>query len=212
MQALADSVVIPQAAPPSAQLPPNLISSLEAGIFKYTNQHRASIGVPLLTENLRADNAARWYSQEMARTSHFDHTMADETSFSTRIDRFQVCDGGCPYSSENINKLSYSYEADNTPNLSALLDALKTDVQIDQIAKSTVDGWIASPGHRRNMEDPFMDEIGDGVAISESGILFATQDFFKLTPLTSQQNKIEDDSVDQANAEEEKLLGNPPPQ
>ena len=44
-------------------------------------------------------------------------------------------------------------------------------------ARDTVDGWMASPGHRENILTPTYDRLGAGMAISSGGELYATQNF-----------------------------------
>lgn len=42
-------------------------------------------------------------------------------------------------------------------------------------AETMVDQWHNSPGHRANMLDPAYTKIGVGTAVSDSGLLYATQ-------------------------------------
>jgi hypothetical protein len=87
-------------------------------------------------------------------------------------------------------------------SIAALLTELRTDAEIDAMANSIVKDWIASPGHKRNMEDPLMELIGVGVAISPTGVVYATQDFFRKELLTPDQSAAEDASVAAAKAAE----------
>jgi uncharacterized protein YkwD len=185
------------------EIPANVIPGLTAGILKYTNQHRVDIGVPVLTEDPKADHSALWFSQEMAQTGNYnhDHMTADGTPFEKRINSFSVCGDPCGFSAENIHENSANYVGQPS-SIAALLTELRTDAEIDAMANSIVKDWIASPGHKRNMEDPLMELIGVGVAISPTGVVYATQDFFRKELLTPDQSAAEDASVAAAKAAE----------
>ena len=47
----------------------------------------------------------------------------------------------------------------------------------EEIAKSTVSGWMTSPGHRENILTATYDKEGIGVAISSDDEVLITQDF-----------------------------------
>ena len=46
-----------------------------------------------------------------------------------------------------------------------------------ELAKEIVDGWMESPGHRKNILTGAYDKIGVGVSISDSEKVYATQNF-----------------------------------
>jgi uncharacterized protein YkwD len=48
---------------------------------------------------------------------------------------------------------------------------------LDEIAKSTVKGWMESPGHRANILTPRFDTSGVGIAISAGDQVLITQMF-----------------------------------
>lgn len=48
---------------------------------------------------------------------------------------------------------------------------------MDDIAESTVDGWMNSPGHRQNILTPYFYSEGIGVAISSDDKVYITQNF-----------------------------------
>lgn len=47
----------------------------------------------------------------------------------------------------------------------------------EEIAQSTVSGWMNSPGHKRNIVDPTYDRDGIGVAVASDDKVYITQDF-----------------------------------
>jgi len=99
------------------------------------NQERqVNGGLPPLTIDLRLVEAARLHSQDMATNNFFDHVGSDGSLFWQRIEL-----AGYSYSraSENI-AAGYATPAD------------------------VVDGWMNSPGHRANILDAGVTEIGLG--------------------------------------------------
>jgi len=46
-----------------------------------------------------------------------------------------------------------------------------------RFAKAAVEGWLNSPGHRANILSPYFDRSGIGVAVTGSGMAYATQVF-----------------------------------
>ena len=48
---------------------------------------------------------------------------------------------------------------------------------LDDIAKSTVDGWMNSPGHRQNILTTTYDAEGIGIEISDDDKVYITQNF-----------------------------------
>ena len=47
----------------------------------------------------------------------------------------------------------------------------------EEIAQSTVEGWMDSPGHRKNILTSSYDREGIGVAIATNDKVYITQDF-----------------------------------
>jgi uncharacterized protein YkwD len=48
---------------------------------------------------------------------------------------------------------------------------------LEQIARSTVSGWMKSPGHRKNILQPFWKTEGIGIAVSPDDKVLITQNF-----------------------------------
>lgn len=124
-------------------------------VLKLTNDYRRSFGLAPLRLNPVLNTTAQAHSQDMATNDFFDHTGSNG---STVFDRFLQT--GYRYSSggENI--------AAGFSN-----------------AKSVVNAWIESPGHRANLLTPFFQEMGVGLVYlpSDPGKLklryYWTQDF-----------------------------------
>lgn len=163
----------------SILLPSNVLSGLESGIFKYTNAHRVDGGAPAFAESSSADEMARAFSLTLVKSRLFSEDQPG-LPFAQRLQQAAPCGDSCADAAENVFQIDY-------PSIQALLADVQSTDQIDKMAKDIVDGWLASPGHRRNIEDPLLEALGVGVAVSLDGKLYATQDFIRTTPLTGQQ-------------------------
>ena len=126
-------------------------------ITTYTNQFRSKHQRGELKTNPQLTRAAQDFADYLAKTDTFSHT-ADGKRPSQR-----VSEHGYQFSmvAENI-----AWEYDSAGYTTGAL------------ARAFVTGWRHSPGHRKNMLDPDLDEIGVGVArSSKTGRFYAVQDF-----------------------------------
>ncbi len=73
---------------------------------------------------------------------------------------------------ENI-ALNHLYDSVTTVNGEPFYDWNS----MDKIAETTVQGWMKSPGHRRNVLTPYFRSEGIGVVISNDGKVYITQNF-----------------------------------
>ena len=128
-------------ATPAIASVPSVDPAMLTQIYSGTNHVRASLSVGKLRLNGDLDRAANAYAQVLARSSKFSHRVGG-TSLPQRVSR-----------------TGYSYRrlAEN------IGWAERRGSQTD-IADWFVDAWMASPGHRRNMLDGRLSEIGVGVA------------------------------------------------
>jgi uncharacterized protein YkwD len=104
------------------------------------NQQRRAHHLAPLRSNRALQRAATAYSREMVRERFFDHTAPDGTTFDKRI--------------ENAGYGAYSALAENIAWGSS---SRSTPAQI-------VQSWMHSAGHRRNILDGQLRNIGIGVA------------------------------------------------
>ncbi len=135
-----------------AGAPPDL-ASLEERLEAAVNGERERRGLaPLVrSEPLRA--IARAHSEDMVSRGFFDHTSPGGASTAGR-----VRGAGLRFArvSENIAR----------------------SLNVDDPVRTTVEGWLESPGHRRNMLDPAVVETGAGAAVDGEGTVHFTQIFF----------------------------------
>lgn len=118
-------------------------------ILRYVNDHRRSKGLTPLQGNSFISSVALQHSRDMlSGKTPFGHD-----GFKGRIDRIRKKLGPIRVAAENV--------------ASGPMDA-----------REVVDGWLHSPGHRRNIEGDFK-LTGIGLARKSNGMIYFTQIFTK---------------------------------
>lgn len=153
---------------------------LEQLIHELVNQKRVENGLGTLQWEERLAEIARYHSQDMADRDYFDHLSPEGEDFSARYAMFGydasnrvgdvVYKGG-----ENLflNNLydSYTYDKDTG-------QIVKYDFNtLEQIASSTVEGWMNSEGHRENLLMPHFKKEGIGVVFTSDGKIYISENF-----------------------------------
>jgi len=126
--------------------------ALEPEVVQLVNAHRAGLGIPLLATSPTLSAAARWKSMHMAFGSYVTHDDPAPPVARTWDQRVRDCGYPNAYMGENIAAGAST-------------------------ARQVMDGWLASPGHRANIENPGFVAIGVGAAADGGGVVFWTQDF-----------------------------------
>ncbi len=152
----ATEVLKPMSAAGKQSSAPDLSESVKE-VIRLTNAFREKEELTAVKVDPRLTNAAQKFSDFMARTDRFGHK----------------ADGTTP--AERAKKAGYAYciVAENIA-----YEFSSGEFSAEELATAFVDGWKASPGHRRNMLDE--DVIETGVAIArgaKSGYFFAVQIF-----------------------------------
>jgi uncharacterized protein YkwD len=124
-------------------------ASLERQVFELVNRHRRAQALPSLDLDARISREARRHSAAMAAGS----IRPGHAGFDDRIAALRRV-MPCRSSAENV--------ASNTG--------------YESPASAAVRGWLASRGHRANIEGPY-DATGVGVAVTSSGTVYLTQIF-----------------------------------
>ncbi len=126
---------------PAAVVPD--IAKAEIAIVEMTNAFRQKNGLGAVTPEPKLANAARAFARYMARTGTFAHE-ADGRRPAERVETagYRIC-----YVAENLalNQSSAGFETRD-------------------LARRMVEGWINSPGHRKNMLSPHANDIGVAIA------------------------------------------------
>ena len=125
----------------------------EKQLFDELNADRKDAGLPPLKWDERLAEAARQHSKLMANRNQLGHVLQGEPAVAERLAATGI---HFNRSGENVG---YNSKFDDITN-----------------------AWMHSPPHRQNMLSPDYDTVGIGVAKSEDGIYFATQDFAQALP------------------------------
>lgn len=121
-------------------------SGAVAEVLALVNKERTAVGCPALTVNEKLTKAAQDHSEDMAAHSNMSHTGSDGSDPGQRITR-----AGYQWSTYAEN-VAYGYDT----------------------AAKVMEGWMNSPGHKRNILDCNVKEIGIGLAQPGQ---YWTQDF-----------------------------------
>lgn len=122
---------------------------------------------------------ARSHSLDMARHGYFSHTNQSGQSASDRGSaRGYDCrkDYGSYYTHGLAENISYASLYGQYWTLNGVV-VRKDYHALDELASLVVDGWMNSPGHRRNILDGSYGKEGIGVAVSADEKVYVTQNF-----------------------------------
>lgn len=124
------------------------ISEVIEEVAKLVNQERKKAGLPSLTLNVKACNAATIRAKETQQS--FSHTRPNGKNFSTALKEANISFSGA---GENI-------------------------AWGQKTAQAVMKDWMNSPGHRANILNAKYTQIGIGYVLNDSGIPYWTQLFF----------------------------------
>lgn len=153
------------------------VTHLEKKIHNMINRERQKKGLPVLLWDESLHRIARHYSQDMVQRNFFSHHDPEGSTF---CDRYKAARFECKIKAgdticlgaENIAQdtlISASSYKDGTTSLSSNTE--------DKIAESVVKRWMNSKGHRDNILTPYFKRQGIGVALSEDGKVYITENF-----------------------------------
>ncbi len=125
------------------------VKSVEQQVIDLTNQERAKQGLPALKANWQLSRVARYKSRDMRDKNYFSHTSPTY---------------GSPFDMMKAFNVSYRRAAEN------IAAGQRTPEQV-------VNGWMNSAGHRKNILDPNLRQIGVGYAEGGSYGHYWTQMF-----------------------------------
>jgi uncharacterized protein YkwD len=169
-------------------------TEIERLVFEYTNEERASEGLEELEYTDEFVEVSRGHSADMASNGYVGHIDSQNRSFGERL-KFgngmdaEVClspedrqaiaglEGARPAAGENAGTTFYETEVDNERTGETVVNENE-----DDIARTLVDSWMASPPHRENILDERWNSMSVGVYVSEGKTVFATQVFCGLNP------------------------------
>jgi uncharacterized protein YkwD len=146
------------------------VPRLEQKIHTLINSERQTEKIRPLVIDEELSKIAREHSQDMAKRGFFDHVNPDGKS---PRDRVRMAGYNCPKTvGENIFQ-------NNLYSRVQIRGNVKTYYwnSLDEIATSTVQGWMSSPGHRQNILQHEYGKTGIGVAIADDEKVYITQVF-----------------------------------
>ena len=133
------------------------LAHVQQQIFKKTNEFRTEEHRVSLQRNSVLDKAAKAFAEYLAETDKFSHT----------------ADGKEPW--DRTTKAGYEH-AIILENIA--YEFSTADFTPETLAKEFESGWEKSPGHRKNLLDADVQDIGIGVVrSSRSGRYYAVQNF-----------------------------------
>jgi uncharacterized protein YkwD len=149
---------------------------LERRIFSAVNAQRVKAGLAPLKTNLKLETIARAHSIDMAKRNYTSHVTpegldpsarAKKAGFNTVKKEGNVTRRGV---GENIYETQSSLESEGVVTYYI--------ADMDELVKKAVDGWMNSPGHRKNILNKDYTISGLGVAVSKDKKVKITQVFF----------------------------------
>ncbi len=118
-------------------------ASVAADIVRYTNDARARNGLPALRSNSRLMEAARIHAAQMAANQRSEHTISGAQY---------------PTMQSRLDAVGYAY-----------MQAAENVAWNQQSAQAVLNSWMNSSGHRANILDPGLTEMGAAMARSSRG-------------------------------------------
>ncbi len=131
---------------------PRDVRAMEREVREAINAIRRKEGLRALAAAPELDRIARAHSEFQARVKLSGHLDAD---------------GRGPADRARKNGIRYR----------ALAENVAMNHGYDEPVHVAVDGWMESPGHRRNILDPRFAQTGVGVAVADDGSIYFTQPF-----------------------------------
>ncbi len=129
------------------------VKYLEQDVLALINKERRSNGLPTLSWDYRSAELARLHSRDMGWNNYFSHRSQNGSMVNDRAD--------------SLGLIEWQMIGENI----AMVGGFEDPIQ------HVVDGWMQSPGHRKNILDPRWKETGIGIFITSEGTYYFTQVF-----------------------------------
>jgi len=159
------------------QSPEIEIAELEKKVHDLINRERKKKGLSTLAWNDSLNRIARRYSRDMSERGFFSHNDPEGRCF---MDRYKDHGFDCRLRIGNTTCLGAENIAQDNLYKSVLYRNGVPSYDwntVEEIAASVVKGWMKSKGHRENILTPYFKRQGIGIAISEDGRVYVTEDF-----------------------------------
>ncbi|MDD2409558.1 MAG: SafA/ExsA family spore coat assembly protein [Bacilli bacterium] len=129
----------------------NDIKSLELEVIRLVNSERERAGITPLIENNNLNNIARTKSQDFINNNYFSHNSPIYSSPFDMLDSYGI---------------RYTAAAEN------IASGQRDPIEVMHY-------WMGSSGHKANILNPTLNQIGVGVARDKDGNLYWTQMFIR---------------------------------
>ncbi len=153
------------------------VVDLEKKIHALVNRERQQHGLAPLEFDHALVVIARKHSRDMSSRKYFDHVSPEGHDFSYRYRKAgyscAITAGSVIYAGAENIALNNLYDSVTTVNGEAFYDWNS----LDRIAETTVQGWMKSSGHRKNILTPNWRNEGIGVVISPDDKVYITENF-----------------------------------
>ncbi len=130
------------------------LAAIERRVFELVNQERTSRGLNALEWDQRLADAARSHARSMAQHRFFSHVDPTRGNLEQRL---------------AAAKISWHKVAEN----------LFTEKGFEDPAQRTVQGWMNSPGHRRNVLDRDLTRAGAGAGRAPDGTVYVVEIYIR---------------------------------
>ena len=153
---------------------------LELKIHELVNKVRKEYGLQTLEWDEKLAEIARYHSKDMALKNYFAHESPEGETLQDRYKKFnyscRIVVGNLIYTGgENLLQTyiytSYYYNPKTGEITSYVFQT------VGDVANATVQGWLGSEGHRKNLLAEYYRKEGIGVYITNNGTVYVTQNF-----------------------------------
>lgn len=178
-----DTQAHPPPTPPADAVPApdvGLVGELQSLVHALVNNERQQRDIPLLREDNRLSGIARAHSQDMSQNDFFAHQnlSGQDPSERAAIEGYTCRKNYGSYYTEGIaENIFQNWLFSSATYIWPVPIAIKDRSSPEEIATSTVVGWMESSGHRKNILDPNYDRVGTGVAVLQGEKVYITQNF-----------------------------------
>ena len=159
------------------EIKPTNMTAIAFYIHVLINEERRSNGLSPLSWNPTIAQAALNHSTDMAKRDYFAHESPEGYDFTYR---YSQAGFNCQIPTSSTTS-SYGYGGSQTTTYYSTggenIMFLEGYYGEENIARQSVEGWMNSAGHRENILTSYFLSEGIGVAESENGKIYATQDF-----------------------------------
>ena len=149
---------------------------VEILIHEYINQERNEAGLPSLVYNDELNSIADNHSEDMATRSYFSH----ENPFGNGVsDRYAEAGYECRVSTSGNSYATGGENIAQTWVFKRIDTGQGTQYFTSEreLARGVVNQWMNSSSHRQNLLQDYWESEGIGIAITQTGKVYATQNF-----------------------------------